>query len=134
MPVGDMASYDDLGKVCKSAWVLEQGDYHIYIGTDVRQVRQVLSYGLEEDVVVEQLHEHLKPRKLGGFPSNGMLLCACTEDHSMGALIEPPADAKVGERVTFAGYEGEAATPAQVQKKKYLEACAPVGVGERGDV
>ena len=64
MPVGDMASYDDLGKVCKSAWVLEQGDYHIYIGTDVRQVRQVLSYGLEEDVVAEQLHEHLKPRKL----------------------------------------------------------------------
>lgn len=77
---------------------------------------------------------NLKPRKLGGFPSNGMLLCACTEDHSMGALIEPPADAKVGERVTFAGYEGEAATPAQVQKKKYLEACAPVEVGERGDV
>ena len=64
MPVGDMASYDDLGKVCKSAWVLEQGDYHIYIGTDVRQVRQVLSYGLEEDVVAEQLHERLKPHKL----------------------------------------------------------------------
>ena len=64
MPIGDMASYDDLGKVRKSAWVLEQGDYHIYIGTDVRSVREVLSYGLEQDVVVEQLSEHLKPRKL----------------------------------------------------------------------
>lgn len=64
MPVGDMASYDDLGKVHKSAWVLEQGDYHIYIGTDVRSVQEVLSYGLEQDVVVEQLSEHLKPRKL----------------------------------------------------------------------
>lgn len=64
MPVGDMASYDDLGKVCKSAWVLEQGDYHIYIGTDVRTVQEVLSYGLEQDVVAEQLSEHLKPRKL----------------------------------------------------------------------
>ena len=76
---------------------------------------------------------NLKPRKLGGFPSNGMLLCACTADHSMGALIEPPEGAKVGERVTFAGYEGEAATPAQVQKKKYLEACSPVRAGRRTD-
>lgn len=64
MPVGEMASYDDLGKARKSAWVLEQGDYHIYIGTHVRNARQVLSYGLEEDLVVEQLTEHLKPRKL----------------------------------------------------------------------
>ena len=64
MPVGNMASYDDLGKVQRSAWVLEQGDYHIFLGTDVRQLEEVLSYGLEEDVVVEQLSEHLKPRKL----------------------------------------------------------------------
>lgn len=39
----------------------------------------------------------------------------------------------MGERVTFAGYEGEAATPAQVQKKKYLEACSPVRAGRRTD-
>ena len=64
MPVGNMASYDDLGKVRKSAWVLEQGDYHIFLGTNVRQLEEVLSYGLEEDTVVEQLSEHLKPRKL----------------------------------------------------------------------
>lgn len=64
MPVGNMASYDDLGKVQKSAWVLEQGDYHIFLGTNVRQVEEVLSYGLEQNVVVEQLSEHLKPRKL----------------------------------------------------------------------
>lgn len=64
MPIGSMASYDDLGKVRKSAWVLERGDYHIFVGTDVRQVRRALSYGLEEDVVVEQLSQHLKPRKL----------------------------------------------------------------------
>ena len=43
MPVGNMASYDDLGKIQKSAWVLEQGDYHIYVGTNVRQVEEVLS-------------------------------------------------------------------------------------------
>ena len=70
---------------------------------------------------------NLKPRKLGGFPSNGMLLCASTGDHEHGALIDPPEGAKIGERVTFAGFEGEPATPAQVQKKKYLEAVLPVG-------
>ena len=55
-----------------------------------------------------------------------MLLCASTEDHSAGALIDPPEGAKIGERVTFPGFEGEAATPAQVQKKKYVEILAPV--------
>ena len=64
LPVGAMASYDDLGKVCKSAWVLEAGDYHFCLGTSVRDVQEVFSYGLEEDIVVEQLSEHLKPRKL----------------------------------------------------------------------
>ena len=64
LPVGAMASYDDLGKVCKSAWVLEAGDYHFCLGTSVRDVQEVFSYGLEEDFVVEQLSEHLKPRKL----------------------------------------------------------------------
>lgn len=64
MPVGNMASYDDLGKVQKSAWVLEQGDYHIYIGTNVRELKEALAYGLEENLVMEQLSEHLKPRKL----------------------------------------------------------------------
>lgn len=34
--VDDMASYDDLGKVARSAYVMEKGDYVIYVGTDVR--------------------------------------------------------------------------------------------------
>ena len=36
LPAERMASYDDLGKICKSAWVLEAGEYHFYVGTDVR--------------------------------------------------------------------------------------------------
>ena len=34
--INDMASYDDLGKVKKSAYVLEAGSYDIYVGTSVR--------------------------------------------------------------------------------------------------
>lgn len=96
------------------------------------QPRQIGS-GIRAFHTFEEMQGHrvcvvcnLKPRKLGGFPSNGMLMCACTDDHSAGALIDPPADAKIGERVIFPGYEGEAATSAQVQKKKYLENALPV--------
>lgn len=96
------------------------------------QPRQIGS-GIRAFHTFEEMQGHrvcvvcnLKPRKLGGFPSNGMLMCACTDDHSAGALIDPPADAKIGERVFFPGYEGEAATSAQVQKKKYLENALPV--------
>ncbi|KAK8794607.1 hypothetical protein WA158_001588 [Blastocystis sp. Blastoise] len=68
---------------------------------------------------------NLKPRKLAGFSSNGMLLCACIDDHTRGSLVNPPEGAKVGERVIFPGMEGEPATPAQLQKKKFLEAVLP---------
>ena len=54
-----------------------------------------------------------------------MVLCAANADHSAVALIEPPASAKAGDRVTFAGYTGEPAPAAQVAKKKILEKVAP---------
>lgn len=71
---------------------------------------------------------NMKMRKLAGYPSNGMLLCASTKDHSRGALIEPPQGAKVGERVQFEGCAGNPATPNQVHKKKMVETVLPVGV------
>ncbi|MCC6095407.1 MAG: glycoside hydrolase family 3 C-terminal domain-containing protein, partial [Eubacterium sp.] len=43
LPAARMSSYDDLGKVQKSAWVLEAGTYHFYVGTDVRGDLQPLS-------------------------------------------------------------------------------------------
>lgn len=61
----DMASYDDLGKVAKSAYVLEKGEYHFYVGTSLRNVVEddyVLT--LEEDAVVEQLSEKMAPTRL----------------------------------------------------------------------
>ncbi|CAN0240672.1 unnamed protein product [Ectocarpus sp. 12 AP-2014] len=68
---------------------------------------------------------NLKPRNIGGFKSNGMVLCASSEDHSVVKIVEPPPGAAIGARVTVSGTEGEPATPAQVQKKKILEKCAP---------
>jgi len=70
---------------------------------------------------------NLKPRKLVGFASNGMVLCASNDEHTEVKLVEPPAGAKVGDRVVFPGFptEGFPLTPAQVQKKKVFETLAP---------
>ena len=63
--INDMASYDDLGKVKKSAYVLEAGSYDIYIGTSVRDVTKAdYSYVLNHDVITEQLSAKLVPTSL----------------------------------------------------------------------
>ncbi len=58
------ASYDDTGAVCKSAWVLEKGEYRFYLGTDVRSAGLVHTLTLENDEVVQQLTSHLAPDAL----------------------------------------------------------------------
>ena len=35
-PLAQMASFDDLGKIARSAWVLEKGEYRFFVGTSVR--------------------------------------------------------------------------------------------------
>lgn len=63
--VKDMASYDDLGKVQKSAWVLEKGDYRIFVGTDVAGARAISFVHTEkEDRVTEQLTARMVPSQL----------------------------------------------------------------------
>ena len=63
--VDSMASYDDLGKVVKSAWVLEKGDYFIHIGTSVWDTVQVdYVYSVASNQVVEQLSSKLVPALL----------------------------------------------------------------------
>ena len=61
----DMASYDDLGKICKSAWLLEKGSYTFHIGTSVRDtVKAECAYVLTEDRVISQLTARMVPAKL----------------------------------------------------------------------
>ena len=73
---------------------------------------------------------NLKARKLVGFPSHGMVLCASNEDHTDVRLVNPPIDAKVGERVTvpdfdFEGEEAEPYAENKIGKKKIVEKLAP---------
>lgn len=65
LPVDQMASYDDLGKVCRSAYVLEAGEYAIYIGTNVRDAAKIdFTYVVKEDIVTEQLSRKAAPYHL----------------------------------------------------------------------
>lgn len=60
----DMASYDDLGKIAKSAYVLEQGEYHLYVGTSVRDVAADFVIQIPQTLIVKQLTGKLAPTSL----------------------------------------------------------------------
>ncbi len=62
--VNDMASYDDIGKVAKSAYVLEEGDYHFFLGNSVRAEETDFTYTVTEAVVTEQLSAKAAPSSL----------------------------------------------------------------------
>ncbi len=63
-PIDDMSSYDDTGVIRKSAWVMEQGTYEIYVGNSIRKCEKAGSYTLDADRVVEQLTEQCAPIQL----------------------------------------------------------------------
>ena len=89
-----LASFDDLGKVQKSAYVLEAGTYSFYLGTNVRDA-QKLEYTMEvsQDTVVCQLKSLCRPTLL----KERML-----SDGSMEALEQHPDQVRISE---WAGQE-----------------------------
>ena len=64
--IEDMASYDDIGDVQKSAYVMEAGEYKIYVGNSVREAKEIeYKYVLTETKVIKQLTEYCTPANLG---------------------------------------------------------------------
>ena len=64
-PAASMASYDDLGKVAKSAYVLEKGTYRFFVGNSVRDTEELaFVWEAKEDIVTEQLTEKAAPSLL----------------------------------------------------------------------
>ena len=62
--VKDMASFDEQGVIEKSAYVLEKGVYHIYVGTDVRSAKAIdFTYVLADDRLTEKLHAYCAPER-----------------------------------------------------------------------
>jgi len=126
-----------VGKITK-VWEHPEADKlyceEIDVGED--EPRQIAS-GLRPYLKPEDMEGHmvvvlcnLKERKMVGFPSHGMVLCASNEDHSVVRLVNPPVDAKIGERITIPdfdieGEEGQPYAENKIGKKKVFEKIAP---------
>lgn len=57
--IKDFASFDDKER---NAYVLEKGEYSIYVGNNVRETNCVYKFTLNEDILVEQLKEVSAPK------------------------------------------------------------------------
>ena len=87
------------------------------------QIRKIAS-GLRENVPIEQLNNalvvvfcNLKERKLAGYPSYGMVLCAKTPDEKSIELLIPPAGSVAGDKVMAEGFELKPCADINVSKK-----------------
>jgi aminoacyl tRNA synthase complex-interacting multifunctional protein 1 len=99
----------------------------IDVGED--KPRTVIS-GLVKHVPLEEMQgrmvvciTNLKPAKMRGIVSEGMVMCASSPDKV--EIIDPPAGAQPGDRVTCPGYDGAADEPHLNPKKKVFEAVQP---------
>lgn len=68
---------------------------------------------------------NLRAAKLGGFASNGMVLCTKTAAGGV-QFLQPPAGVAPGTRLVLPGAVGEPASPSQVAKHKIWEKVAEV--------
>lgn len=71
---------------------------------------RTIGSGLQPHMTAEELLDghvivfaNLKPKKLGGVPSEGMVLCANSDDKSSCELMRPPKGCSVGERIQLEG-------------------------------
>lgn len=128
----DISRLDIRVGVILKAWEHEEADKLFCEEIDIGEEspRQIAS-GLRAHYSVEDLPgqrvlvlANLKSRKMMGFPSHGMVLCAANSEGAV-QFIEPPDGAEIGERVAVEGYDGEPATENQVIKKKMLDVIFP---------
>lgn len=99
--VNDMASFDDLGKIEKSAYVLEKGDYEIYLGNSVRDCAKQYKYTVNEDIVTEKLSSLCPPCKLEKrMLADGSFEALSLKEESFTFGVNTPNTAKAPEKET----------------------------------
>lgn len=62
--IREFGSFDDLGKLVQSAFLLEQGTYSVHLGTNVADTRQVFAFDLDEMIVCRRCRPYMAPRAL----------------------------------------------------------------------
>ncbi|KAF9275684.1 hypothetical protein BGZ68_010592 [Mortierella alpina] len=122
-----------LGHPDADSLYIEQVDVGDKEGDQPKEARTIVS-GLVRHVPKEYLEgravivvANMKPSKLRGVMSQGMLLCAMEQDASgevtKVALLEPAEGSEAGDKVTFEGFTDEDTVPAAVltPKRKWFE-------------
>lgn len=94
-------------------------------------LREIAS-GLQKFIPLEEMRgpvmviTNLKPRKLAGFLSSGMVFCASSADHTKVELMIPQGPVKIGERIGLEGEEIAQEYQKELNpKKKEFEKLAP---------
>ena len=89
------------------------------------EIRSIGS-GVQKFIPIEEMKDqlvivlcNLKARKLAGFESHGMLLCAETMDKSQVELLIPPTGSNPGDLITFEGYERKPPETLNVKKNPW---------------
>jgi len=112
-PLDDVSHLDiRVGKITK-VWAHPEADRLWCEEIDIGESKPIqVCSGLREHYTEDKMKDrmvvliaNMKPRKMKEVESQGMVLCATGP--SGVELLEPPAGAKAGERVTFSGYSGE---------------------------
>ena len=96
----DFASYDDLGKICASAWLLEKGEYRFFIGGNVRDAAAFGGvWTLAQDAVLERCERRCAPSQL---PER------MVSDGTMEALPQLPVPERYAENWEILPSDGQA--------------------------
>lgn len=65
IPMEHLASYDDIGAVQRSAWVIEPGEYAFFLGENVRDAKPVsFVWNLKADRIIQQCAPRCVPRQV----------------------------------------------------------------------
>lgn len=122
--------------VIKKVWVHPESEKLFCEEIDVGEEQpRLIASGLRPYYSIEEMEgrkliivSNLKPKKIAGFTSAGMVLCAAgsKEDGTETVVfVEPPKDAIIGEVVYFDGLpQPQPFSGAQVEKKKVFQSCA----------
>ncbi|XP_009778770.1 uncharacterized protein LOC107759049 [Nicotiana tabacum] len=124
----------------KKAWKHPSADSLLVEEIDVGEAkcRQVVS-GLAKFCSPEQLTNRLvvlvtnmKPSKLRDVASEGMVLCASNEDHTVVEPLIAPEGAKVGECILFSGHDGKPEDVLNPKKKQFDKIAVNLFTDDKG--
>ena len=112
----------------QSCKALETSDklYQLEVDLNEGSSRQIMT-GLKQIISIDEIisskviiYSNLKPRKIAGEISNGMLLCAY-DDNDKFDILRPDQQSKIGEQVYLEGIEREETENKIVNPKQMLK-------------